>query len=150
MTQEAEQTSASRAKRGSIIVVAVLLAVAAAIALAVNFFQPASNTSLMVKVTIYGEVVDLFPLDTNLRQTYVTDDGKNTVVIQDGKVHIEDADCAGGDCMRQGEIGQTGRLLVCLPHQLIVEIVSPDGSSAPSQYTGNEAVGDGTIDAVTH
>ena len=145
MSQEAKQSS----KRGSVIVIAALLAVALVGAIAIWATGALSAGSpLMVKVTVYGEVVDLFPLDTDKTQTYLTDDGTNTVVIEGGKVHIEKADCPGGDCMKQGTISSPSHMLVCLPHQLIVEIVTADGKDAPSQFTGSEIVGEDGIDTV--
>ena len=133
---------------GSAVVVGVLLAAALAGWLVAQSLAPSGSSGLVAKVTVYGQVEDVFPLNVDVRQTYATDAGTNTVVVEGGKVHIEDADCAGGDCMKQGAIDQTHQLLVCLPHQLVVEIVPADGdATAPSEYHEGDPVGASGIDA---
>lgn len=150
MEEEAKQ----HMRRGSLISMSVLIAFALLGWLAVQHFGAApEGSALAAKVTQDGAVVATLPLSENARQTFTCDEGVNTVVVQDGAVHIEDADCKGGDCMKQGTIDSTGRLLVCLPHKLIVEVVplEGEGASAPSVYTGEELVGSSTapdIDAI--
>ena len=140
--------------KGSIYLIVGVLAVALLVTLGMQIARGglASDTPA-VKITSYGEVVAALPLDTDHRQTIECDEGVNTVVVEGGTVHIEDADCAGGDCMRQGTITESGQLLVCLPHQLIVEIVPAERSQFqdPSVYTGNEQVGSGesSLDVVS-
>ena len=103
---------------------------------------PHGPGELVARVTSHDEVVAVLPLSQDVRHVVECEEGANTVVVQNGGVHIEDADCKGGDCMKQGVIYDQGRLLVCLPHKLIVEIVpSSADSSTPSVYTGEEPVG---------
>ena len=135
------QTDAQKKSRGSVVVIAVLLAVALALAVFFQLSQPPAQGALVAKVTQDSAVVATLPLDQNTRQTFTCEEGVNTVVVEAGAVHIEDADCAGGDCMKQGTIDAQGRLLVCLPHKLIVEIVPANDDTAPSVYTGEEVVG---------
>ena len=140
-----------RSAIGSFLVIASVLAAALVAMLVMQVVQGGDASSGPVaKVTSYGEVVAQLPLDKDSRQVVVCDEGTNTVVVEDGAVHIEDADCSGGDCMKQGAIDQPGNLLVCLPHQLIVEIVPAEraGSREPSVYTGREQVGADDIDVV--
>lgn len=147
MSKETKQNT----RIGSALVVAVLLLIALVGGLLVQCAGHAGGeAALVAKVTHDGEVVAVLPLSQNTRQVIASEDGGlNTVVIQDGGVHIEDANCAGGDCMKQGTIDSAGRLLVCLPHKLIVEIEPADSSAqtTPSAYTGEELVGqEGTPD----
>jgi hypothetical protein len=65
--------------------------------------------------------------------------GSNTVVVHEGRVFVEEADCPGGDCLRQGGISRPGQTIVCLPHRLVVEIVRvPDvtGTTGTTGTTG--------------
>ena len=50
--------------------------------------------------------------------------GVNVVVVRNGGVHIEGADCPNHDCMNQGSIDRVGEQIICLPHHLWIEIVS--------------------------
>lgn len=74
-----------------------------------------------------GLVVDL-PLAEDTRYEVTTELGTNTLVIQGGTVHIEDADCPDKLCQRQGTIDTVGQTLICLPHRLFVSITASDGS----------------------
>lgn len=136
----AKKTEQSKA-HGSIGVIAIFL-IAALLGFVVRrFVFPSAMGSAVAKVTVNNEVVATLPLDVDTREVITTEVGTNTIVVKDRAVHIEDADCPGGDCMKQGEISQQGRLLVCLPHKLIVEIEADEGTMQPSEYTGNEVVG---------
>lgn len=77
------------------------------------------------------------PLDKNGFYPIETDLGTNTVAVENGKVHMEDADCPGHDCVDQGAIGSAGEIIVCLPHKLIVTIEGPeDGGSTVDGLAG--------------
>ena len=58
------------------------------------------------------------------RVPFDTKYGHNTLVIEGGKAHIEEADCPDHYCEQQGEISKTGETLVCLPHKLVAEVVA--------------------------
>lgn len=58
-----------------------------------------------------------------------TDYGRNVVRVSSGTVAIVEADCPGGDCLRQHAISTPGQQLICLPHHLWVEVVA-DGDAA--------------------
>lgn len=76
------------------------------------------------------------PLDQDTRYVVTTELGTNTVVITDATVHIEDADCKNQNCVNQGTIDTPGQTLICLPHELVVRIVSTeetDGLDSVSQ-----------------
>lgn len=148
MAHETKQTT----RKGSILLIAGVLLGALLGSMFMQLIRPHAAGELVARVTSHDEVVTVLPLSQEARQVVECEEGVNTVVVQDGGVHIEDADCKGGDCMKQGTIHDQGRLLVCLPHKLIVEIVPSDGkTSSPSVYTGEELVGSSEapdIDAV--
>jgi hypothetical protein len=48
--------------------------------------------------------------------------GKNVVIIKDGQVYVETADCPDKTCVKQGKIMKTGQSIVCLPHRMTVTI----------------------------
>ena len=70
------------------------------------------------------------PLDEDARVVVNTDLGSNTVVVRNGAVRMEEADCPNGDCTRQLPISRPGQQIICLPHKLWVEVVSEDGEGA--------------------
>ena len=62
-------------------------------------------------------------------KTFTTSYGTNTVVVSNGEVHVESADCDNQDCVHQGSISTADKQIICLPHKLWIEIVSDEGIS---------------------
>ena len=52
----------------------------------------------------------------------------NIIVIENGEVSMQEADCPDKACVRQGKIRQSGEAIICLPHRLTVEISADDTS----------------------
>ena len=47
---------------------------------------------------------------------------KNKVLIKDGKVRMEDADCPDQICVNHRAISRDGESIICLPNQTVVTI----------------------------
>jgi len=56
----------------------------------------------------------------------MTDNGYNTVVVQDHAIAITEADCPDHICVQSGFITQPGATTVCLPHKVMIEVRSAD------------------------
>ena len=54
--------------------------------------------------------------------------GYNLIMINDGTVKVTDADCPDQLCVKQKQISQNGESIICLPHKLVVQIVSEEES----------------------
>lgn len=69
-------------------------------------------------------------LSLNENGTYVIKDGTyyNKLVIRDGAVYVEDANCRDLICVRHGSISKVNETITCLPHKLIVYVVGDDVS----------------------
>ena len=81
-----------------------------------------------MKVTVDGEVYGTYSLAENQTVKIQTGHGTNVLVIENGSVHMEEADCPDGYCKRQGTISRVNETIVCLPHKLVAEVES-DGST---------------------
>lgn len=68
-------------------------------------------------------------LAEDTRQVIRTEKGENTVVVSKGEVSITEADCDNLDCVHQGAISEPGRQIICLPHELWIEVVDAGASS---------------------
>ncbi len=68
------------------------------------------------RVYVDGVLIKEMDLSKNDRYVLETDDGYNTIVVQNGSVKVEDADCNDHTCVRLGKINRTGQTIVCLPH----------------------------------
>ena len=54
--------------------------------------------------------------------------GGNRIVIRNGEVYMEYADCPDQTCVKEGKAGP-GKPLVCLPNYVIVTVTASDGES---------------------
>lgn len=109
-------------KQKDFLIVAIVLVLAGVLALVFHFTGGDPAGSVAVKVD--GKVVGTYSLTEAQRVPISTRYGHNTLVIEDGKAHMEDADCPDHYCEQQGEISKSGETLVCLPHKLVVEAIN--------------------------
>lgn len=82
------------------------------------------NDSEYVLISIDGITYDNYSLGTNDEIIISNEYGNNTIVINNNSVYIMNADCPDNLCVHQGAINKLGQSIICLPHKLIVEIVS--------------------------
>ena len=75
----------------------------------------------MVTISLNGEVYREVSLAENCEIAVVSEFGKNTVVIENGKVFVTHSDCPDGLCEKQ-KISKSGESIVCLPNRLSVTI----------------------------
>ncbi len=114
-----EEFMKNKRMRNDIILVAVLVLF---IALSIIFLMPKNKGNLAV-VKLDGKETARYPLSENI-ETDIISDGINRLVIEDGKAYISYADCKTQVCVKSGKIQNVGETIVCLPHSLIIEIIS--------------------------
>ena len=83
-----------------------------------------------VQVRVAGQIERVFPLSQDVEYEIAgRDGGRNLLIIREGKAWVEEADCPDKLCKNMGKIFRSGQSVVCLPHEVVVEIVdetSPD------------------------
>ena len=79
----------------------------------------------VVLVTVKGEDFGAYRLNED--QT-VDIDGTNTLVIKDGAVRIEKADCPDQVCVYHRGISRNGESIICLPNRVVVSVRSSEDS----------------------
>lgn len=77
-----------------------------------------SNITITVNGTLYGT----YPLSQNRELEIQNENGYNRILIQDGTVEVEEANCTGQECVRQGKIISPGQSIVCLPNRVVIQI----------------------------
>ena len=112
-------------RRYDFYVLAVLLIIAAASIL----LRPQSKSNI-VKITLSKEVYGYYDLNKN--QT-IHINKENTLKIEDHKIRMISATCPDHLCIKQGAINKKGQSIICLPHKLIVEVVSGDEKQQDDQ-----------------
>lgn len=91
--------------------------------------QSHHNQETIAIIKIKGKVIDEFNLSTteHLIKTYHPDKGQyNTIEIQHGKIRVKEDNSPDQIAVKTGWIKQQGDILVCLPHQLLIEIVGEE------------------------
>jgi hypothetical protein len=97
-----------------------LLVLGLALTLGIYCFSRAGRQAV---VTVDGAVYGTYALEEPQR-VEISIDGRvaNVLAIEDGRAHMESADCPDELCVRQGAISKSGQTIVCLPHKLVVEV----------------------------
>jgi hypothetical protein len=113
------------------ILIIVLLVIAAVGLFAAKALQ--SGEGAQVVISIDGSEYGRYPLDQD--QTIAVDNarGHNLVVIEDGFVQMQEADCPDLICVHHAPICHNHETIICLPHKLVVEVEG--GSEAAVDVT---------------
>ena len=83
------------------------------------------------KVLVYvgGEEYASFPLNEDLEYTVKQENGSfNTFVIKDGQVDMIAASCPDKLCVKDRSIHYNNETIVCLPNNVVLEIISEEES----------------------
>ncbi|GFH43198.1 protein export element [Lactococcus hodotermopsidis] len=89
------------------------------------FFSNNQKPSNIAQLRINGKIIKNFDLTENQNYTYKDTDGDiNKIVVRDGKIGIIYATCADQICVRKGFVDKSGQTIICLPHQLVIEVMS--------------------------
>ncbi|MDO4437431.1 MAG: NusG domain II-containing protein [Coriobacteriaceae bacterium] len=56
--------------------------------------------------------------------------GKNRVRIHNGSVQVIESNCGNQTCVEHAAISGAGEQIVCLPHQLVVEVVANEADAS--------------------
>jgi hypothetical protein len=90
-------------------------------------FRPAQTARPVARITLDGELVEEIDLSAQVGTRTLVVTGKsgltNTIVAEPGRIWVEKADCPDQICVHQGVISDGTTPIVCLPNQLIIEIV---------------------------
>lgn len=120
-----------RLKKADIILCAAVATVSAALFFGGILYRhhgtDSDRAGAEVCVWCDGEEIGRYPLGEDGEYRIDTSYGSNTLRIENGAVRMSEADCPGGDCLRMGALKEgDGRTIVCLPHRIIVRLVSDE------------------------
>lgn len=105
--------------------VMAVIALVAVIILFAGLFYPRAEGSF-VQILVGGEVVEVHPLSNDGVYKIEGIGGHNTLTIADGVAKMTDADCPDAICVRSHAIRHTGEQIICLPHQVVCEVVGDE------------------------
>ena len=101
-------------KKNDMILAAVLLALALVTGGA--YYGMHRSPAAYAEVSVDGTVDREYTVES-------ADGGVNRLVVEDGSVWCEEANCPDALCVRQGKQNRDGSVIVCLPHRMIVKII---------------------------
>lgn len=110
-------------KKADFILIAVTIAIAGILLFLLYGVNDSSGA--YVQIEINGEAAETFPLDTDIVFEIITDGaGENTLVIENGKAKVTEANCPDGICKNHAEIHRNGESIICLPHRVVITVVN--------------------------
>lgn len=107
--------------RDGILIAALLLCGAVGIL----SWQMLKADGALVEISVDGVTVVSYPLSEDRRVELITGregEGKNILLIHDGKAEILDANCPDGICVDHHPVSREGETIVCLPNRMIVTV----------------------------
>lgn len=91
-----------------------------------------NNKDLYATIKVDGEIHNTINLPTTSEEKFIiqTENGTNTILVNNNEVNIVYADCKDELCIKQGSISKIGKTLICLPNKLIIEIKGDEYDSS--------------------
>lgn len=109
-------------KKGDIILAVCLIIFCVILFLGIYIFN--HNDGNVAQIEVDGKVVANLPLDEDAVYEIKKDDVvTNKVIISNGKVSMDFADCRDQICVNHKEITKTNESIICLPNKVIVTVI---------------------------
>lgn len=118
--------------------VLALLAAAAVLATVSLVIPPKQEEDPVARITLDGKLIQEIKLNQVGASFSFTVTGAsgltNTILVEKGRIRVEEADCPDQICVDQGFISDGTVPIVCLPNHLVIEIAG--GGEAFDAATG--------------
>ena len=99
--------------------------------LAVSIFQ--KKEGARVRITVDNQTYGIYSLGENQEiPIEIQGEAGNTLKIENQKASMIQATCPDKLCVHQKSISRQGETIVCLPHKVVVEILSEERSDFDS------------------
>ena len=108
-----------------ICIIFICIILAGAVVSLIFMSRPAAST--FIEIVQDGDIIYTIDIANEKNKTIRIDSpdgGYNIVEIKDGQVHISEADCPDGTCMKTGYLRSEEIPIVCLPHRLVIRFKS--------------------------
>ncbi|GAC41145.1 NusG domain II-containing protein [Paenibacillus popilliae] len=120
-------------KRGDLILIGVIVIAALAFLVPKWLFQQESenlhNPNVFANITVDGEFYQKVELTQEEQIIKVeTSKGINILKVHDYGIEMFDADCPDKVCLSFGFVTRPNSTIVCIPHRVLVELVSEGGA----------------------
>lgn len=117
-------------KKADFIVIGTVALVVAVLLFFLYGMNSGSGDLLIVEVD-GKKTLESISLSDNTELKIETDGGGvNVLTVRDGEAVISSANCPDGICAGHKPISKPGESIICLPHKVVVSVVSEDGNEA--------------------
>lgn len=120
--------------RNDLIFVGVLIVIAGILYIGIQLFY--SNGGKYIRITVDGREEKVLSLKQNTTYTIEHGDNINVVEIKDGQVSVKEANCRDGLCEKQGSISKNGEAIICLPHKVVITVISDEENDVDAVQGG--------------
>lgn len=117
--------------RNDIIFILCLLIVVSSLGIFFFLFRKEGNS---VTVTVNGEFHSTYSLSEDTTAEIITGEngeGRNLLVIKDGKAYVESASCPDAICAAHKPIFRERESIVCLPNRVVITVDKISSSDEP-------------------
>lgn len=110
--------------KNDILLIAIVLAVSLSI---FSIFKFSGKKGEVAEVSVDGKVIASYSLSKDTTVTISEKSAQeNRLVIENGFAKIDYANCPDKICQKHKKISKTNETIVCLPHKLVIKIVSAE------------------------
>ena len=82
-----------------------------------------NSKKVLAEISVNGALYDTVSLDEFKEYNINTEYGYNHVLVDNGSIWIDEADCADHTCINKGKIHNIGDTIICLPHRICITII---------------------------
>lgn len=126
-----KKLSENRKLKNDIVLAVVIILLATAGLLLFNLLKTEGE---FVSVKIDGVEKYRYSLEEDIDTVIYTGENneyENNLVIKNGEAFISQANCPDKICAKHRAVSKVNESIVCLPHKLVVEIISSESSHEP-------------------
>ena len=116
--------SLSKLSKNNIILLVCLLLIGAVLYPLLNRTGKAGSYAI---IEVNGAEYKRVDMSQDTVFTVTTPAGVNTICVKNHEISVESADCPDKICVNHASIHQSGEIIVCLPHKLVITVI-PDTS----------------------
>lgn len=135
-----------RNNRATIVCGVVIAAVLAALLLLTRGGAAGDSAQLVALVHDGDGATHELPLNEDAQVTVTTSLGSNTIEVREGSVRVVAADCPNGNCLHEQPLSAPGGQIICLPHQLWIEVLA--AGDDPGEMDVSLATDEADVDLV--
>lgn len=100
------------------------MALVTATVLLLIVFNKSRKDGTYVSIEQNGKIIAEYPLSEDGEYEFTSFYGSNTLVIENGTAYVKESTCRDHICEKMGPVSKSGEMIICIPNELFIKIVS--------------------------